>query len=108
MNYFAFIGPARADDQLVLTLALNPDTKLQMIDSENIGLFAADAFDNPQDYVGRQLEIASDELTGPQMAEVFERISGIPTRFHEQDLEQLRQFSTETAVMFEWLDQEGY
>jgi uncharacterized protein YbjT (DUF2867 family) len=44
MNNFALMGPARAGDQLVLTLALNPGAKLQMIDSENIGLFAADAF----------------------------------------------------------------
>jgi hypothetical protein len=42
------------------------------------------------------------------MAEVFERVSGIPTRFQEQPLEQLRQFSEETAIMFDWLGRAGY
>jgi uncharacterized protein YbjT (DUF2867 family) len=108
MSNFAFMGPVLAGNGLVLSLALKPETKLQMIDAEDIGLFAADALDNPKDYLGRQLEIASDELTGPQMAEVFERVSGIPTRFQEQDLEQLRQFSEETSIMFEWINKAGY
>jgi uncharacterized protein YbjT (DUF2867 family) len=108
MNNFSYWGPVRDDDGLMLTLALKPDTTLQMIDPENISLFAADAFDNPKEYLGHQLEIASDELTGPQMAKVFERVSGIPTRFQEQDIEQLRQFSEENAIMFEWLNGAGY
>jgi uncharacterized protein YbjT (DUF2867 family) len=108
ISNFAFMRPVRAADGLVLSLALKPETKLQMIAPEDIGLFAADAFDNPDRYLGRELEIASDELTGPQMAGVFERVSGIPTRFHEQDLEQLRQFSEEMAVMFDWLNEAGY
>jgi len=103
ISNFAFVGPTPTDDGLLLTLALKPETKLQMIAPEDIGLFAADAFENPDEYLGRRLEIASDELTGPDMAGVFERVSGLRTRFQKQHLEQLRQFDAETATMFDWL-----
>lgn len=108
MSNFTVIGPARSGDGLVLTLALKPGAVLQMIAPEDIGVFAADAFDYPDEYLGRQLEIAGDALTGPEMAAVFERVSGIPVRFQEQDLGELRSFGSETAAMFGWFNDEGF
>ncbi|WP_433171429.1 NmrA/HSCARG family protein [Actinoallomurus sp. CA-150999] len=108
INNFAFVGPQRAGDGLILALGLKPETTLQMFAPEDIGLFAADVFDNPQTYVGRRLEVASDELTGPQMAEVFEKISGLPTRFQELPIEQVKQFNQEMGIMFDWFNHEGF
>ncbi|MEV6133338.1 NmrA/HSCARG family protein [Streptomyces violaceusniger] len=108
INNFAFMGPVRDADGLVVSLALKPGTALQMIAPEDIGLFAADAFDNPEEYIGSQLELASEELTGPQLAEVFEKVSGIPTRFEEQDLDRLRQAGSEMGAMFAWFNDHGY
>ncbi|MFJ8114134.1 NmrA/HSCARG family protein [Streptomyces sp. NPDC096132] len=108
INNFAFTGPQRAGDGLVLALGLKPYVTLQMFAPEDIGLFAADAFENPDDYVGRQLELATDELTGPQMAEVFERVSGVPTRFQELPVEQVKQFNEEVGLMFGWFNDEGF
>ncbi|MFE7934840.1 NmrA/HSCARG family protein [Streptomyces sp. NPDC057456] len=105
---FTMIGPARTDDGLVLSLALNPDTALQMITVEDIGFFAADAFENPDRYLGRRTEIAGEALTGPQMAEVFARIAGENVTFRQQPLEELRSFSEEAAIMFGWFNREGY
>ncbi|MEU8955272.1 NmrA family NAD(P)-binding protein [Streptomyces sp. NPDC048518] len=44
----------------------------------DIGVIAAAAFDAPADYLGRTIEIAGDEATGPQMAEIFGRAAGRP------------------------------
>jgi hypothetical protein len=41
------------------------------------------------------------------MAHVFERVSSIPTRLQEQDIEQLRQYSDEMATMFGWFNDAG-
>ncbi|MFF3332885.1 NmrA/HSCARG family protein [Streptomyces sp. NPDC002888] len=108
INNFAFTGPQRVGDGLVLALGLKPDVTLQMFAAEDIGLFAADAFENPRQYVGRQVELAADELTGPQMAEVFEKVSGLPTRFQELPIEQVKQFSEEMGLMFGWFNDQGF
>ncbi|CAG7657902.1 NmrA/HSCARG family protein [Actinacidiphila bryophytorum] len=108
ISNFTGIGPARADGGLVLSLALEPDTELQMITTEDIGFFAADAFDNPERYLGRRTEIAGDALTGAQMAAVFSRACGETCTFRQQSLEEVRSFSEEAAIMFGWFNREGY
>lgn len=108
IDNFAGMGPVWADGELVLTIALKPETTLQMIATDDIGYFAGEVFDHPGRYVGRQLEIAGDELTGPQMAEVFWRVSGIPTRFRSQPVEELRAMGEEAVTMFAWFDSQGF
>lgn len=105
---FAFIGPARTEDGLVLSLALDPDTELQMITTEDIGVFAAHVFDHRSEFVGKTLELAGDALTGPQMAEAFAEVAGEPCAFRRQPTEELRAFSADSAIMFDWFNREGY
>ncbi len=94
--------------QGTLTLALPPARTLQMIAVDDIGGFAALAFEKPGEFIGRAFELAGDELTMPQAAEAFSRATGRAVRFVEQPLEQVRSFSKEYAVMLEWFDREGY
>uniref|UniRef100_A0AAU2VEY1 NmrA/HSCARG family protein n=1 Tax=Streptomyces sp. NBC_00003 TaxID=2903608 RepID=A0AAU2VEY1_9ACTN len=105
---FTGMGPVWQNGELTLTLALAPDTTLQMIATDDIGHLAAEAFAHPDDYRGRQIEIAGDELTGPQMADVFQQICGRPVRFRSQPLAELRALSEEAAVMFGWFDAHGF
>ncbi len=102
------LGPQWEGDDLLFTLALLPHTRLQMITPGDIGGIAADVFDAPADYLGRTLEIAGDELTGPQMAEVFARAAGRPVRFVSQPIEEVRVLSEEMAVMFDWFNTVGF
>lgn len=108
ISNFAFIGPRRTENGLVLSLALEPKTALQMIAVEDIGVFAAVAFANRERYLGRKFEIATQSLTGPQMAEVFAKVAGEPVAFRQQPIEEVRSFSPEAAIMFEWFNRDGY
>jgi uncharacterized protein YbjT (DUF2867 family) len=92
----------------VLANALKADTRLQMIAVEDIGVFAALAFARPQEFIGRALELAGDELSMPQVAEAMMRATGQPVRFHEMPLEQVAAFSQETADMMAWFNDHGY
>ncbi|WP_329361164.1 NmrA/HSCARG family protein [Streptomyces sp. NBC_01483] len=105
---FEHLGPQWVDGELTLTMALAPDTKLQMITPGDIGGIAADAFDTPADYLGRTVEIAADELTGPQLAEAFARTAARPVRFTSQPIEQVRAHSEELAAMFDWFNTVGF
>ncbi|MFB4267662.1 NmrA family NAD(P)-binding protein [Nonomuraea sp. GTA35] len=72
---------ADAAGERLLALPVKPDKPMQLIATDDIGVFAADAFDHPAQFIGRQLELAGDELTFPEVAEIYERVTGTPTRF---------------------------
>jgi uncharacterized protein YbjT (DUF2867 family) len=105
---FLDISPRLLNGQLVLALWLRPEVPLQLIPASDIGAFAADAFDDPAAWLDRQVEIASEELTGPQMAEAFERASGIPARYQQLPIEPLRAARDDLAAMFDWFERDGY
>lgn len=91
-----------------LAMGLSPTTKLEMVALDDIGAFAAMAFAKPQDFVGRALELAGDELTMPEAAEVFSRVLGRPVQFRELPLDEIRRSSEEWAKMLEWFNRHGY
>lgn len=102
------IAPRPMQGELVLAMWLNPETSVQLIATSDIGAFAADAFENPEAWIGRTVDIAGEELTGPQMAAAFEAVSGIPTRFQQLPIEPLRAGREDLANMFDWFEREGF
>jgi uncharacterized protein YbjT (DUF2867 family) len=91
-----------------LTVALHPDTRLQMVAVHDIGAFVALAFDHPDQWLGRTLELAGDDLTMTDYAARLTQATGHPVAFAEMDIEQLRAFSAEYAMMCEWFIAHGY
>lgn len=71
----------------------------------DIGAFAAIAFDRPEHFLGRTVEIAGDVLTPPQIAETFARHCGLPTRLRQVPVEQRRAFDQQLAKMFEFFNE---
>lgn len=80
-------------------IALKPETRLQLIASEDIGAFAALAFNNPDTYIGASLEIAGDERNMVEMAAIFSSVLGKPVTFVEVSLEQLAHFAPDMVEM---------
>ena len=103
-NFASFTRPAVQAGELVVSLGLRPQTPLPLIAVRDIGTFAAIAFGDPGSYAGRHVDLAGDCLTGPQIADVFARATGLPARFRQVPIEQLRAFDPEVARMFEWMD----
>ncbi|RLV70364.1 NmrA family protein [Streptomyces sp. CBMAI 2042] len=90
---------ADVEGERVMSLPVEPDKPMQFIASDDIGVFAADAFDRPAEFIGWEIELAGDEITFPQVAEVYERITGTPSRLEATPIEER---------MFEWFAEEGY
>jgi len=55
-----------------------PDKATQIIAVEDIGVFAALAFANRADYLGKTIELAGDEQTEPRLVEIFSKVIGRP------------------------------
>src|ERR1022692_79756 len=79
-NFATYNRPVLDDGELVVSLAVRPELPMQLISVRDIGAFAAIAFDRPDQFLGRTVEIAGDVLTPPQIAETFGRVCGLGLR----------------------------
>jgi uncharacterized protein YbjT (DUF2867 family) len=104
-NFATYNRPVLHDGELVVNLAVRPELPMQMISVRDIGAFAAIAFDRPDQYLGRTVEIAGDVLTPPQIAETFGRACGLPARFRQTPIEQIRSFDVQLAQMFTFFNE---
>ena len=95
-------------DQGSLAIGIYPDTRLQMVAVRDIGKYGLAAIEQYERLNGRAIDIASDELTGPEAAAILTEVAGRPIAFYTVPIEQVRESSTEFAVMLEWFDAVGY
>ena len=74
---------------------------------ENIAEFAALALERRNSFIGKRIDIASDEITGEQAAKVLSNELGHKITYEQVPMEQIRQASEDLAVMFEWFERIG-
>ncbi len=91
-----------------LPIALNPETKSQVIAAEDIGRFAVLLFEEHEKMNGAALDIAGDEKTMPETAEILGNALGRKIEFVQVPIEEIRKMSNDFAIMFEWVDRVGY
>ena len=85
------------------------DKPYQTIATDDIGGFAALAFERPKDFIGMELEIAGSELTNIQAAKVFSRVLNRPVKFKKLPMVVVRLFlGKEFYEMFHWFNTKGY
>jgi uncharacterized protein YbjT (DUF2867 family) len=104
-NFATYNRPVLHDGEVVVSLAVRPELAMQLISVRDIGAFAAIAFDRPEHFVGRTVEIAGDVLTPPEIAETFGRVCGLPARFRQTPIEQIRAFDEQLAQMFTFFNE---
>lgn len=79
-NFVAF-GHTDGGGNQVFSLPVPADLNLQIIAVDDSGYFVAEAFDNPQEYLGRAIEIAGKELTPTVATASFQHATGTTTGF---------------------------
>lgn len=60
-----------------------------------------------EQFLGKRVDIASDECTGDQIAGALSGVTGRPIQFERVPIEVVRGFSTDLAAMFEYFDSVG-
>ena len=92
-----------------LAQPLDPDKPFQQVAVEDIGAFAAIAFEHPDEWIGREVDLAGDEQTMPEIAETFGRVIGREVEYYQVPWDQFEeQMGEEYAVMYRWFNEVGY
>jgi uncharacterized protein YbjT (DUF2867 family) len=91
-----------------LEVPLPASRSRQQIAVQDIGRFVAHVLENRETFLGRRIDIASDEFTGSAAAETLSRASGHGIEYVEVPIAQVRSWSEDLALMNEWFDRVGY
>ena len=99
------LGPGLEQGQLALPLS--PSSILQQSALENIAEFSALVLEHRNSFLGKRIDIASDEVTGEQAAKILSNELGYRIRYVHVPLEQVRQANEDMARMYEWYERVG-
>ena len=112
---YTIIGPAFFMENLLgsgleqgqLSLPLSPSTILQQSALENIAEFTALVLERRKPFLGKRIDIASDEVTGEQAAKILSNELGQRIRYVPVPLEQVYQANQDMARMYDWYENGG-
>jgi uncharacterized protein YbjT (DUF2867 family) len=99
------LGPGLEQSQLALPLS--PSTILQQSALENIAEFSALVLERRKPFLGKRIDIASDEVTGEQAAEILSNVLGYKIKYVLIPLEQVYQSNEDMARMYDWYGKIG-
>jgi uncharacterized protein YbjT (DUF2867 family) len=88
--------------------AMPPNLKLQMIAVEDIGKYAARGFTDADKMNRREIDLAADAVTMPEVAAALSKGLGRQISFVQIPISEVRKNSDDFATMLEWFDRVGY
>jgi uncharacterized protein YbjT (DUF2867 family) len=92
----------------VLRDILGTGTRLQMIACDDIGVFVAKAFADPQGFIGRSIELAGDEVSYADALEAFKATMGKKPFHFPFSMAVMRKLNKDVHGMFEWFRESRY
>ncbi|KAJ9605185.1 hypothetical protein H2200_010575 [Cladophialophora chaetospira] len=86
------------------------DSKLQLVSSVDIGILAAHAFKDPDNYTGKAISFATDELTPQQANDIFKKVMGtdMPTTYSFLARTIKFLLYNQLGAMFDWFKSDGF
>lgn len=89
-------------------IAINPNVTMGLIAVNDIGAFAALAFEHPDRYLGKTIEIAGDVLTPLQIIAAIRWVTGRAIPYVQIPVDTLRQQNSQIARAIDFLNAVGY
>ncbi|HZC00760.1 MAG TPA: NmrA/HSCARG family protein [Gammaproteobacteria bacterium] len=87
----------------------DPDKPFQQVAVEDVGAFAAIAFENPDRWIGREVDLAGDEQSMTEIAKTFGRVIGRDVSYYQVPWDQFEeQMGEEATLNFRWINDVGY
>ena len=94
-------------EQGQLALPLSPSSILQQSALENIAEFSALVLERHKPFLGKRIDIASDEVMGEQATNILSNLLGYKIRYVPIPLEQVYKENEDMARMYEWYEKVG-
>jgi len=91
-----------------IALALPATRRVQQIAVADIAQFTALVIERRDGFLGKRIDIASDELTVPTAAAAISEASGRHIEYTALPIDAVRQQNEDLARMFAWFDRVGY
>lgn len=88
--------------------AMRPNLVLQMISADDIGKYIARGFTNADKLNHREIDLAADAVTMPDVAMALSKGLGRNISFVQIPIADVRKNSDDFATMLEWFDRVGY
>ena len=87
---------------------LRPEQPMQIVSARDVGWFAAQAFERPDTYVGREIEIGGDAVTYREAAVTLRRAGMGPALSFRLPGPLLRRMPEDFRLMFAWIARAGF
>jgi uncharacterized protein YbjT (DUF2867 family) len=115
-NFQYFFPPQKADDgSLVFALPISDKGKIAMYDVADTGKIVAAVLSDPDKYVNQDVSSAGDDLTVPQVLDIFTKVTGKKAVFkslgeaeYKKNFEKMPAMGDELYNMFVWFERNGY
>ena len=91
-----------------IALPVPPDRPVQQISVQDIASFVALVLENPDRFLGKRIDIASDELTGRRETEILSTVAGRQIEYVQVPIADAYETNRDAAKMYEWFDAVGY
>ncbi|MFB7355729.1 NmrA/HSCARG family protein [Streptomyces gardneri] len=91
-----------------LSTGLAPEIPQQIMAVDDVGAVAALAFSRPEEWIGREVSLAGDEIAPVRIAAAIGKALGIPLPYVQVPIEAIRALSEDFAYANEWLNTRGY
>ncbi|AGY58367.1 NmrA/HSCARG family protein [Gloeobacter kilaueensis] len=92
-----------------LSQPLSPETKLQQLSEEDYGEMIAGVFERPAEFLNREIEVASVEMTMTEVAAAFSRVLAKTVQYQQIPFEAFeQQAGKEMTIMYRWFENVGY
>jgi len=89
-------------------MGLRPEKTVQIIAVDDVGAFVALAFEHPEEYLGKTIELAGDELTEAEIAATLTKVIGRPVALAPRKPRLGGPDADEMAAMFKFFNGQGY
>ena len=99
------LGPGLEQGQLALPLSSS--SILQQSALQNIAEFSSMVLEGREPFLGKRTDIASDEVTGEQAAEILSNELGYKIKYVPVPLERVYQANEDMARMYDWYEKVG-
>jgi uncharacterized protein YbjT (DUF2867 family) len=90
------------------SIGLRPEKELQSVAVEDSGAFTVLSFANPEQFIGKTIELSGDELTEAQIAETFTHVIGRPVKLVPPSGEGGSRSDEEMTARFNFFNGEAY